>query len=83
MNPATETNEETGRPTIPREVRRANLRLLVMLALFAVALTTACLWWMYARMAGQQEAERAAAAMSPRTEEVAPANPSPSPVAPR
>lgn len=75
---------------VPPGVRRANRMLLIAMALFAVALGAACLWWMYGRMARQRaDEERDAAAARLRTTDnnrpaaVTPANPSPSPVAPR
>ena len=85
MHPVTNqtTNPESLNLEVPPNVRRANWRLLVAMAVFAVALGVSCFLWMYGRMAGQREAERAAGAMPAQTSEAAPANPSASPVAPR
>ena len=82
MNPTPVT--DLGGPQIPPGVRRANRRLLAAMALFAVTLCAAVLLWMYGRMAGQREAERAAdRVLQTGPPAPAPANPSPSPVAPR
>ena len=84
MNSTTATTGSVG-PQIAPDVRRANRRLLVAMALFAVVLCATVLLWMYGRMARQREAERAAdrVLQTEPAAPAAPANPSPSPVAPR
>ena len=88
MNPATDQTQTTTDPDdseeVPPNMRRANRWLLAALAMFAVALGVGCFLWMYGRMAGQRELERAVApAMPAQTSDAAPTNPPEHPVAPR
>ena len=68
---------------LPPNVRRSNWRLLVTMAVFAVALGIGCFLWMYGRMAGQRELERTAPATPDQITNVAPTNPPQPSVAPR
>lgn len=86
----TPTPTPPGPMVVTRDVRRANWWLLAGMAVFAVTLCVTVFLWMYGRMTRMQTAERegraaaaAELAQRPPTEAASPANPSPSPVAPR